>query len=204
MRCDDCREALSARIDGEALPPAFGPAVVDAHLAGCPACQEWEAAAVRVSRAVRLQPAESVPDLWPAVRDASGVGPPAAEKLRWARVLLAAVALTQLVLAVPAMVLGHDHGHTTHLAREVGAFDIALAVGFAYAALRPRHVGALVPFMAALVASHVVAASVDLALGRTGAPRESTHVLEIAGLLLLWLLSHGGNSRVRRDRTHAA
>lgn len=40
MDCDTCREALSARIDGEAEPTS-----PDEHLHSCAVCQEWYAAA---------------------------------------------------------------------------------------------------------------------------------------------------------------
>lgn len=43
--CDTCREALSARIDGEAEPAA-----PDEHLHSCPECQEWETAAAALFR----------------------------------------------------------------------------------------------------------------------------------------------------------
>jgi predicted anti-sigma-YlaC factor YlaD len=214
MRCDDCREALSARMDGEDLPPGLAAAAVDVHIAGCGACQAWEASAVRLTRALRVEAAEPMPDLWPAVRDASAAAVTSPTRLAEAAVttgrwLLAAVALGQLVVAIPGMVLGHGDGLTNHLAREVGGVDVALAVGFLYAALRPRRVAGMVPLVAALVACHLAAAAVDVAMGRTGASQESAHALEVVGLGLLWVVSHGirGRGVLRRgpgQRTRAA
>jgi predicted anti-sigma-YlaC factor YlaD len=43
--CDTCREALSARLDGEPEP-----ASPDEHLNSCRECQDWEAAATAVFR----------------------------------------------------------------------------------------------------------------------------------------------------------
>ncbi|MFE6780259.1 zf-HC2 domain-containing protein [Streptomyces sp. NPDC057702] len=40
--CSDIRTALSARVDGEALPPGVSGPALDAHLRGCAECQLWE------------------------------------------------------------------------------------------------------------------------------------------------------------------
>ncbi|MDI3313544.1 MAG: zf-HC2 domain-containing protein [Mycobacterium sp.] len=61
MDCEMCREAVSARLDGEAEPVA--PAVVDDHLSKCPACRRWQAAAARLTRALRVRPVVETPDL---------------------------------------------------------------------------------------------------------------------------------------------
>lgn len=56
-----CREALSARLDGEAEPAS--PAAVDEHLSGCSVCRHWQAEAMTLTRAVRVRPALNTPDL---------------------------------------------------------------------------------------------------------------------------------------------
>lgn len=48
MDCETCREALSARLDGEPEPAA-----PDEHLRSCPACQEWQKAATTLKKATR-------------------------------------------------------------------------------------------------------------------------------------------------------
>lgn len=51
MPCSRFRTALSARVDGEALPPdTTGPAL-DAHLASCAPCRRWEEDARRLREA---------------------------------------------------------------------------------------------------------------------------------------------------------
>ena len=40
--------------------------------------------------------------------------------------MLLVVALTQLLIALPALVLGDEAGTTVHLARELGSWDAAL------------------------------------------------------------------------------
>ncbi|WP_051823062.1 zf-HC2 domain-containing protein [Streptomyces sp. NRRL S-1448] len=55
MHCAPLRTALSARLDGEELPPGLTPRLLDEHLAGCADCRRFEARAralsVRVAHA---------------------------------------------------------------------------------------------------------------------------------------------------------
>ncbi|QKV91538.1 zf-HC2 domain-containing protein [Streptomyces sp. NA02950] len=41
MSCAAFRTALSARVDGEALPPEMPEGALDAHLRVCPECRGW-------------------------------------------------------------------------------------------------------------------------------------------------------------------
>ncbi|MCK7627800.1 zf-HC2 domain-containing protein [Streptomyces sp. RS10V-4] len=45
MLCSRIRTALSARLDGEALPPGLTARRLDDHLAGCQDCRRWDARA---------------------------------------------------------------------------------------------------------------------------------------------------------------
>ncbi|MCS6851949.1 MAG: zf-HC2 domain-containing protein [Gemmataceae bacterium] len=51
MRCADCLELLQRSLDGES---AAGGAECELHLANCPACQEWFAAARRLEEGLRV------------------------------------------------------------------------------------------------------------------------------------------------------
>jgi hypothetical protein len=62
MRCERAQPLLSARIDGEHISRAAAPAV-DAHAATCPSCAAFLERSARVRAAVRIRPAEPVPDL---------------------------------------------------------------------------------------------------------------------------------------------
>ncbi|MFH8405858.1 zf-HC2 domain-containing protein [Streptomyces sp. NPDC018019] len=62
MQCSRVRTALSARLDGEPLPPGVTGGRLDAHLAGCADCRGWSAGAARLQRLTR------------AARDAAGDG----------------------------------------------------------------------------------------------------------------------------------
>jgi predicted anti-sigma-YlaC factor YlaD len=105
------------------------------------------------------------------------------------RVGLVGVAVAQLALAVSPLLFAHDEGAPVHIAHEVGAWDVALAVGFLFAAWRPLRAVGLLPFVAALTVGLLGTAVVDVLHGRAVAIVETTHLLELVGALLLWLLT---------------
>lgn len=202
MRCQPCREALSARLDGE--DPGVADALVDRHLAGCAACRAYGESSRSVRRAFAVRPADPVPDLTGpilaaalarstvpgAAQGASRLvpGPPnRSTGSHWSRWALLAVALIQLAVAVPSMVLGHDADASVHAARELGAWDLALAAALLLVVLRPTRAVGLVPFAAVLSLAMVVAAAIDVITGGVAMIAESHHLLELVGLCLLWV-----------------
>jgi predicted anti-sigma-YlaC factor YlaD len=193
MNCAFYREAVSARIDGEGH--TLESAALDAHLAACPACRGWADSASLVTRAVRVSPAEAVPDLTAQIMSASSAptaGRPSGQPASpvWvARLGLVLVALAQLCLAVPAL-RGDDAGATIHIAHEQGSWYLALAAGLLMVAWRPARASALLPFVAVLAAGLALTMAVDIAAGRTQAAAEAPHGLALLGVGLLWVLAH--------------
>lgn len=186
MRCDQIREAMSAGMDGETT--SLERAVVDAHLAECPRCRTFASGAADLHRRVRVRRAEVVPDLSTAILVAapSPAGRPARP---WARYALLAVALCQLALAVPTLVLGDGPGGSVHVIRELGSWDVALAASWLAVAWHPRRAAGLLPFALALAVVMVATAVLDVSSGRTPAVGESAHLLDLAGLALVWSLA---------------
>lgn len=204
MECDDVREALSARLDGE--PTGHPDEAVDGHLQGCGACTAWSDELVTLHRMVRIREAEAVPDLSAAIVDAYAPAagdrrraaarrrrPALGEAVSGARWALFVVALTQLVLAGPAL-LGDDPGATVHVAREIGSFDVALAVGLLVAAWQPARAWGLLPVAASLAAVMAGTAVVDLVDGSANTLGEAHHLLDLAGVLFLWLVARDARS----------
>ncbi len=108
--------------------------------------------------------------------------------------------------SVQPLVLGDAAGATTHIARHLGAFGLALAIGLAYAAWRPHRAFGMLPFTAALVATTVVSAVID-ATDRGAPPlAEAVHIAELVGLVLLWMIagSPGWERLTTRRRATAA
>jgi predicted anti-sigma-YlaC factor YlaD len=188
MRCDDVQDALSARLDGEALPPGLDDAAVAAHVDGCAACAAFAVGAADQHRALRVRMAEPVPDLTAAILAATAEARPQPVR-EWARYGLLAVAATQLVLAIPAILLGSDPGASIHVARELGSFDVAIAVGLLWAAWQPHRAAGLLPLAAALAGAMFLTAILDVVGDDAPALGEAHHLLDLAGLGLLWALS---------------
>jgi predicted anti-sigma-YlaC factor YlaD len=186
VECSQCRDAVSARFDGE--EGGAPDDVVDRHLARCPACRRWATDLTRLGRALRLAPAEPVPDLTAPTLTAT-----AAERRRAAttpgpaRAALALVGLAQVVLALPGL-LGDASGASVHVAREHGAWELALAAGLLVAALRPARTTGLVPVLAVLTATLVGSTALDVANGHTTVASEGAHLLPVTGLAMLVLV----------------
>ena len=87
-----------------------------------------------------------------------------------------AIALAQIAVAIPALVFGSDAGLPVHTARHIGSFDVALGVGFLYAAWKPSRIPGLLPVVAALVVCLVGSSLLDVAYGqhRARSARRST------------------------------
>lgn len=205
MRCQSCREALSARLDGE--DPGVPDALVDQHLAGCAACSAYAEGSQLVRRRLAVRAADPVPDLTGPILAAAAARRPAPSAVarltarlaggpvdgqghHWTRWALLAVALTQLAVAAPPMLLGQDAGASVHVARELGAWDLALAAALLLVVLRPARAVGLLPFAAALALAMVGGAVIDLLSGRAALAGEAQHLLELIGLGLLWITAH--------------
>lgn len=202
MECESYRHAISARLDGE--DAGVDAAVLAGHLATCSACRNWEADVVSLTRSVRVASADPIPDLTPAILAAIGREPAPTRldplALRWG---LVAVSAVQLVLAVSTMLFG-TNGVSGHLTREVGSFDLALAVGFLYAAWRPARAHGMLPVVGALVACLAVTTVIDLTGDRAGAGSEAAHLLDLVGLAFLWLVTRTPMPKSGRRRLASA
>jgi predicted anti-sigma-YlaC factor YlaD len=190
MNCEACREAISALLDNE--DPGIDPTLVQAHLAACAACRAATAQTGRLQRWLRRRSAESVPDLTPAILARIGPTEPGLRQgaQREVRIALAVLAGLVAVLPLPAPLLADEAGAPLHLARELGAFQVALAVGLLLVAWQPRRRVQLLPVLAVLSVCPAVIAVLDVAGGRTPASAEGHHLVQLAGLGLVWLLAH--------------
>jgi predicted anti-sigma-YlaC factor YlaD len=204
MGCEDCREAISAGLDGEELPGES--AAVGAHLEGCEECRDFAERAARVTRLARTRVAEPAPDLVAAVAAAA---PPQHRRggAGLVRTALGVVGVAQFALAVSELIsadgpdAGGHHGvvelagaSAAHLANESSAWNVALAVGFLWAALGSSRVAGLLPVIAAFVGVLAVLSVLDAVAGRVEADRLFSHGLVVLGFVLLLALQ-----RVRGD-----
>ena len=196
MECAAIRELLSAQLDQESTREEETTA--NAHLGRCAQCQAWWSEIGQMNRVLRVRLAETIPDLATGVL--ARAHPPTVGRRQWVRLSLAAVAATELVLAAPDLLLGQ--AASVHDARHLGSFGVAMSIGLLYVAWRPARAFGILPIVVALAVTMGVSAVVDVGHGRTTSISESHHVLEIAGLVLVWMLASQPAPRRFRPLTH--
>jgi predicted anti-sigma-YlaC factor YlaD len=185
MDCDTIRVAISTQIDGEV--PWLPAGVLEAHLAGCPACLDWQRRAHTVTRRVRLGGAFLDHDLAPGVLAAAPAAPERGRLRLARRGLLIALALAQFAIAAPMLFLGHDREAGVHAAHELGSFNLALAIAFAVGAIRPRLSAGLAWPCGIAAGGLVTTAIIDLVGGQAIGADEAQHLVALAGAaLLVW------------------
>jgi predicted anti-sigma-YlaC factor YlaD len=198
--CDEYREALSARLDGEDDPAER--AATDAHLAGCAACRQWFDAAAQVTRMVRT----SVVTHEVRVSDEVLAAAPGRERarnvrgrarlVRAVRVALGALGVVQFLLGA-AQIGGFAAGrhlHTfgvgpDHLWHESAAWNVAIGAGFAWIALTRGPGSGLIPTLTAFVAALSLLTASDVIAGRVDLGRVLSHAFILAGYVLVLALS---------------
>ncbi|GEL22619.1 membrane protein [Pseudonocardia sulfidoxydans NBRC 16205] len=209
MDCSACREALSARLDGEDRPGEA--TATDTHLAGCPTCRTFHDRAARVTRLTRTRLVTSgastvdpgtLPDVVP--------DRPRGDVLH---ALLAAAGVAQLALGVTGLLDAAGAGHhggvlggaaLAHLGHESAAWNAAVGVGFLAVALRrTRPAGSLVVTLGAFVAVLLATSGVDAVAGRVEAGRLAGHGVLVVGLVLMLVLYRTGPGGRGRSRVGA-
>lgn len=195
--CHRARDAVSAHLDGEAaLPDAER-----AHVASCDGCRAWAEAVgpdgvlATLVLAARAEAPDRAASLLVALADQASDA--VDERLRQVRVLLGLAGAVMLALAVPALlglgevqlgdVLLADLG--VHAARDAAVFQAAVGVGFLAVAHRPARAGGLFPVVAIVALLTTITTSVDLARGTATVGQEVTHLVELVGAGLLWLMA---------------
>lgn len=193
--CDRWRDAISAAIDGE--DPGIEQRLVDAHVAHCPGCRSFRAAAEQNVGRLRIGEALPQPDLSRRVSKLAAIADRAAT---WSivRALLAVVAIEIVVMSFPALVLGDERDTTEHAARHLGAFTVAYGVGLLVVVWRPARARAMLPVAAVLGGGLVIGAVVDLINRRVPIVNEMQHLPELISVVLIWLIATPAPRRLDR------
>src|SRR5262245_19685200 len=187
MECATCQELFSASLDGETTVDEL--AVVSRHLEGCRKCRAFADEAQALHHRMRTSRAVVVPDSSARLVRTTALGAPSTRRLLLLRAMLLLVAGAQLVLAVPTLLSPSDDGIPLHHAHHMGALQLALAVGFASVAIRPRiALAGFLPLATALVVFGSALAITDIVTGHTTAAHEATHIAALVGLAAAWLI----------------
>ena len=201
MSCLSFREAISARLDGE--PLGMPERDLDAHVAACAGCAAWADGATEVTRRARVAAAPAVPDLTLAVltslpRELPGAAAAARARLTDAalRLALVVVGTAQAGLAWPVLVTGAGAMSAPgHMARETGAWNLAVAAALLAVAAAPRLAAGALPFLGTLTAVLIPVSLADLAQGHVHGDRVAAHLLLVAGVALIATVAWRGRRR---------
>jgi predicted anti-sigma-YlaC factor YlaD len=186
MDCSVWRDALSAIADGE--ESEIDERLVAAHVARCPGCSSYKELIDSTPRIARIGEPESMPDL---SRTISKLNSAADRAAHWSilRIVLAIVAVQVIAFALPALILGEEHGVATHAARHLGAFGVAYGVALIVVVARPARARSILPVALVLAGAQVLGAIVDLATGRIPLIGEVRHLPQIISVFLIWFLA---------------
>lgn len=199
VSCESARALISADADDALAGHEHD--VLDRHVAGCVDCAAYRQQITALTRATRVRSASFDPGFVDAVMARS-------ERTRlgrggWMRPALAWCGVLLIWQSISPLVLGELDGTPTHVARHVGASTAALAAGLLYASWRPRRAAGLLPFVGALFAAMFAGAVFDVLGGNRSPAAELVHVVELSGMLLLWMIAGSpGWDRVERVFTH--
>ena len=184
--CSRWRDAISALADGEQAE--IDERLVTAHLARCAECQSYQETIQSSSGIVRASDPVAMPDLSKTISRLNAAADRAAH---WSvlRIVLAVVAAQVIAFALPALILGEEHGVATHAARHLGAFGVAYGVALFVVVARPARARSILPVALVLAGAQVLGAIVDLATGRIPLVGEVRHLPQIISVFLIWFLA---------------
>ena len=204
MTCSPYREAISARLDGEAL--GMPSRELDDHLAACPGCAGWAGDAEVVTRRARLGAAPPVPDLTVAVlgslpRELPGAATAARARVTDSalRLALLAVGVAQAAFAWPVLSSGAGAmSAPVHMVHETGAWNLAVAAAFLAVAAGPRLAAGALPVLGSFAALLLPVTLADLGAGHVHVERAVAHLLLLAGVFLVSAVAWRGRRRGER------
>jgi predicted anti-sigma-YlaC factor YlaD len=200
--CERCRELLSASLDGEVSD--LEAEAMERHVRRCGSCATYRTRLEQLHLVSRPASDDGREHVDRRANRAEHLverlaWSPGSEAPDWARYGLLAVALMQVVVAVPQL-LASGSGTSIHDQHHLGAWEAAFGVSLVIVAWQPERARGLLPFAAALSIGLAVTALSDAIGGRVSAMAESYHLLQVAGLVLLWIVGRAYRIRTRRPR----
>ena len=198
-RCHAIRNAISATIDNESTVGLPDSDSVADHVRWCTACAAFASGSHRLQRSMNVQPVGSAqlaqpdhgmsPELMARIAVATNpyVGAAARSRTK-ARIALGLSGVIQLALSIPPLLFGH--GESLHMAREMGSWYAALAIGLIVAAWQPRRAEGLLPMCGVLAVLMLNSGAFDALNGHSHLFTNVQHLLSMMGLAGLYWVSH--------------
>src|SRR3954453_14661189 len=192
MDCSRWRDALSAMAEGD--PADIDERLVAGHVARCAACRSYQQLIQRSPNVAAMVDPGPMPDLSKKISKLNAAADRAAQ---WSvlRIVLAVVAAQVILFALPALILGEEHGVATHAARHLGAFGVAYGVALFVVVVRPARARSILPVALVLAGAQLLGAIVDLATGRIPLFGEARHLPQVISVFLIWFLAVPSRSR---------
>ncbi|WP_027344308.1 zf-HC2 domain-containing protein [Hamadaea tsunoensis] len=196
MQCDETRDILSARLDGEAAEEELARA--DEHLGGCAACAAWldTAQGLDLMLAADHGDADLGDERIAAILTAAPR--PRRHLALTLRYALGLLGLAQFLLGVAQISAnaGATHLHGTllsgtgadHLWHESAAWNVAVGAAFAWVAWRRSRPAGVLPMLTAFVLVLTLLTVNDALTGTVDTSRILSHILLVAGYALLVVL----------------
>ncbi len=101
---------------------------------------------------------------------------------------MALAAVVQLLLGLPQLAGCMAGTASSHAGHEMAAFDLAISVGFLFAAWKPERARSLVPVAVVLSLALLLVAGMDVANARITLAHELLHLITVLQAVLLWAL----------------
>lgn len=179
MECQDARVLASTELDDQLSVGEHE--ALEAHLATCDSCSAWTARLTDVGRRSDMSVVEeSKSSLSTSVRHA--------RRNRGIRFALGWAGMLLIVWHLPDVVTAGSEA-AVHLGRHQAGFAVALGVGFVVVALRPDRAYGMLPFVVAFAVVLTAVALIDLVSGASSLVVEARHLLELGGLVMMWVLA---------------
>jgi predicted anti-sigma-YlaC factor YlaD len=192
--CEDWKEAISSRADGQTLAFGLTDLEIEAHVRGCPGCASFDAFIPELKRRGMRQ-AGIQPDLSRIISKSLLVKNSCS---RWTilRTILAVCAFEILFFSF------QDLFSSSHDARHLGAFSAAIGIAFLMVSLRPTRARMMLPVTGVLGLTLLLGAVFDVVGGQIPLLTEARHLPELLSVFMIWSLAKP--SREVRSGTSSA
>ena len=182
MRCEEAMEIFSADLDGEASLSEVAAAM--GHASTCLACRTNRRDMASLHRMVHEYPTPVAPDFAAtavaesrrSIRIRRGV----------ARFALACISVLLFTYVVPEILATHGDAHLEH---HLAVWGLTFAVAIFFIALKPALSRVVRPIATLFAASMLLIAVIDIIRGETPMLAETHHLLEVAAVGLIWVIS---------------